>query len=169
METKGFYGSSALYCRKEGEAVLKGLCLGWITNSLNVVLALLGAESLITRKLTSYMTQFDACLVSYNTSSRLPFRFKTSLPYRFLIALAAGIPIILPSGKFEAMESFIKREGIGFAYRNAEELLRFINSAHKWIQLQENCCLKRNRFLLDTQELLHFINTVLNKSGVEKA
>jgi len=117
---------------------------------------------------TSFMTQFDACLVSYNVNSGSPLRFKTSLPYRFLIALAAGIPIILSSRRFEAMENFIKRESIGIAYRSTEELLHFIISDHKWIELRETCCFKQNRFLLDAKELLCFVNNVLNKSGVKK-
>ncbi len=122
-------------------------------------------EDLVSGKLTSYMTQFDACLVTYAAKMRPPLRFKTSFPSRFLIALAAGVPIVLPRGKFKAMESFIEQEGIGLAYSDVKELYLALMNPN-WEKLQEKSSSKQKDFLLNAQELLHFVNVVLRQKGV---
>lgn len=122
-------------------------------------------EDLVSGKLTSYMTQFDACLVTYKTEMRPPLRFKTSLPSRFLIALAAGVPVVLPRGKFKAMQSFIEQEGIGLAYSDVKELYLTLMDPN-WEKLQEKSSSKQKDFLFNAQELLHFVNVVLRQKGM---
>lgn len=119
--------------------------------------------ALVSGALTTFMTQFDACLVTYHlpeASNRI--RFRTSLPARFLISLAAGLPIILPRGVFRAMESFVEKERVGFAFGNIEELYLALTDPN-WRELRERSRFKQTDFLFNAQEFLHFINLVLQE------
>jgi len=120
-----------------------------------------GGEALISGKLTSYMTQFDACLVTYAADRQKPLRFKTSLPSRFLIALAAGIPVVLPARRFDAIEKFVRNESIGLAYENPHELLENLKSS-KFSDIQRQAMARQKKFLLDYEELRQFVEEVIN-------
>jgi len=117
-------------------------------------------EALISGALTSYMTQFDACLVTYSTKISPPIRFKTSLPSRFLIALIAGIPVLLPKGKFKAMEEFIEKEGIGFVYQNVAACKALLTST-SLTHLEERAKSKGKDFVLNSESLARFIDRVI--------
>jgi len=119
------------------------------------------ADALTNGNLTSFMTQFDACLVTYNYK-RTPLRFKTSLPARFLTALTAGIPIIIPRGKFTAVENFVLREQIGFAYSSPQEFLS-IYSSPTWQEIVETTESKREKFVVDFYEISAFLQNVLRQ------
>lgn len=119
-----------------------------------------GAEALSSGVLTTYMTQFDACLVTYSSKRGVPIRFNTSLPSRFLIALIAGIPIMLPAGRFEAMEAFVKEQGIGFVYSDPVEAYRIVTS-DGFIALKEEVKRKRSKFVLAPTELRGFVCRVV--------
>lgn len=71
--------------------------------------------------LSSYAHNFKASLITYGIDERHE-RFKTTLPTRFFSALAAGIPIVVKAGMFDAVEAYVDQYQIGFSYRNAEEL-----------------------------------------------
>lgn len=125
----------------------------------------LNGSALVSGTLTGFMTQFDACLVSYNVttaSSRL--RFKTSLPGRFLIALIAGIPIILPKGRFMAIENFVCREKIGYVFETAKDLYSILMSS-SWNEVREQCTEKQRQFIFEPKEFKSFIQDTLQKVG----
>ena len=69
----------------------------------------------------TFMTQFDACVVLYNLDKRYT-RYQNSLPERFLFALNAAIPVIVPKGYFTSCEEIISNYQIGFAYDNFGDL-----------------------------------------------
>jgi len=111
--------------------------------------------------LTSFMTQFDACLVAYNFKENSNLvRFQTSFPARFLIALVAGIPVILPRGKFEAMENFVKREGIGYAFEDSRDAYLTLANQN-WAEIIKKSKLKQKYFTFNSSEFLLFINNFL--------
>lgn len=117
-------------------------------------------EALVSGALTSYMTQFDACLVTYSTKINSPIRFKTSFPSRFLISLIAGIPVLLPKGKFKAMEEFLEKEGVGFVYQNIAACKTFLTST-SLIHLEERSKNKAKDFALNSEQLVRFIDRVI--------
>lgn len=78
-------------------------------------------KQLANGELATFMTQFDACIVLYNTVKKY-IRYQISLPERFLFALNAAIPIVVPKGYFVACEEVIYKYKIGFAYEKLEEL-----------------------------------------------
>ncbi len=119
-----------------------------------------GGDALVSGLLTSYMTQFDACLVTYSTNTKPPIRFQTSLPSRFLVALIAGIPILLPKGNFSAMEKFLEEEGVGFAYHNPYDALRILTDS-SFSQFETEVKRKSNDFVLNPEGLIRFVNKVI--------
>jgi|GEM_PF-2089956 len=120
-----------------------------------------GGEELVSGFLTTFMTQFDACLVTYAELRCTPMRFSTSLPSRFLIALAAGLPMLLPGGRFGAMERFIKEQGIGFVYRDPFEAYEFLTSTVTLPRLEAISRTKASQFILQPKELSGFIERVI--------
>lgn len=91
------------------------------------------SKSVFQGELSTYMTQFDACIVTYNVLPNYrKERFYFSLPSRFLFALTAGIPIVMPKGIFLSCEDIIKKYKIGFTYEKEEELLEKLND-HKFM------------------------------------
>jgi len=82
------------------------------------------------------------------------------MPSRFLIALIAGLPKILPQGKFRAMKSFIERELVGFAFRKFEDLHLALTNPD-WEELQERTRLRQKDFLFDSQGFSRFVNVVV--------
>jgi len=121
------------------------------------------AHALVSGTLTRFMTQFGACLVSYNVttaSSRL--RFRTSIPSRFLIALIAGIPIILPKGRFMAMENFVYREKVGYAFQTPEHAYLILISP-SWDAVRERCAEKRKKFTFEPKEFKLFVQHILQR------
>ena len=73
--------------------------------------------------LATFMTQFDACISTFNfeVCSCLD-RFHTSYPSRFLFALNAGVPSVMPRGYLVACEDFVNKYHIGFGYSSVRQL-----------------------------------------------
>ena len=115
-------------------------------------------EDLITGRLTTFMTQFDACLVTYNIKKKL-LRFSTSLPSRFLIALTAGIPIVCPQKGFTAMENFIVSQKIGYLFHNIKDCQTFLRD--KVPMMRKN--IASHRYIFDPQEFQVFLHQVFHK------
>jgi len=85
-------------------------------------------KNLIDGSLATFMTQFDACIVLFNFKvCSCMDRFYTSFPSRFLFALNAGIPIVMPRGCLPACEKFVNEHQIGFAYRSLTKLKTMLN------------------------------------------
>jgi hypothetical protein len=77
--------------------------------------------------------------VTYNfwrTSSEN--RFSNSIPSRFLTALPAGIPIIVPEGFLQACEEIINKYRIGFGYQNYTDLKNKLYDKSTLNHYQEN-------------------------------
>lgn len=94
-------------------------------------------DEVFTGKLSDYAHGFTAALVTYNITRRSE-RFRTTLPTRFFSALAAGLPIALKGGLFDAVESFIKTNDIGFVFYSQQELFDKLNDTDKLKQQKEN-------------------------------
>ncbi|MCX5805027.1 MAG: hypothetical protein NT010_03005 [Proteobacteria bacterium] len=71
--------------------------------------------------LANYAHAFDAALITYGIEDKRE-RFRTTLPTRFITALTAGIPIVVRAGMFAAVEAYVQKHQIGFAYRDSHEL-----------------------------------------------
>jgi hypothetical protein len=71
--------------------------------------------------LAQYAHGFDAALITYATKERME-RFRSTLPTRFFTALTAGIPIAVRAGMFDAVEAYVKKYSLGFAYHTPREL-----------------------------------------------
>lgn len=80
-------------------------------------------SQLLNGEFATFMTQFDACLVTYNfRKASVLDRFYNSIPNRFSFALTAGIPIIMPQGYLKGCEEIIDMNQIGFTYTNYDDL-----------------------------------------------
>lgn len=66
-----------------------------------------------------------AALATYYLPSagKIALRYSTSLPHRFLMPLALGLPIVLPKNYFNAMELFIEEHNIGLAYSSTKDYM----------------------------------------------
>lgn len=121
-----------------------------------------GGEALASGEIASFMRQFRACLVTYNLSdpNHPPLRFRTSLPSRFLIALASGVPILLPKNRFPAMERIIASEGVGYAYHSPEDAFRVVTDP-QWNKIWQNARHKQQSFLFNGEEFRKAVTGVL--------
>ncbi|MHC1591609.1 MAG: glycosyltransferase family protein [Candidatus Helarchaeales archaeon] len=94
-------------------------------------------EALYNGTFAEDLTRYDACIVLYNIKKRYD-RFWNSLPLRFLSAIPAGIPIIVPKGYFGACEYVLKKHGIGFTYDDVKDLKRKLLDVEFMKKQQEN-------------------------------
>ncbi len=85
----------------------------------------------------TFMTQFDACIVLYNLDKRYT-RYQNSLSERFLFALNAAIPVVVPKGYFAACEELIYKYQIGFTYDNLGNLKLKLSDKIKMEQCRKN-------------------------------
>ena len=83
-------------------------------------------EDLYHGKMSAFLREFKACLVLYNNKTSTADRFQTSLPSRFLLPVQAGVPVVLPQGKYRAMENFVQQNRCGYAYKNVGELAELL-------------------------------------------
>lgn len=72
-------------------------------------------------KLSQLAHDFDAALITYGINARHQ-RFTTTYPTRFFSAISAGIPIVVKSGLYDSVESYISEHAIGFAYSTVDDL-----------------------------------------------
>lgn len=71
----------------------------------------------------TFLTQFDACLVTYNSNKATTMsRLHNSVPNRFSFALTAGIPIIMPKGYLLGCEEIVSKNQVGFTYGNYDDM-----------------------------------------------
>lgn len=98
----------------------------------------------------TFMTQFDACLVTYNFSrvSCLD-KFRNSVPARFSFALTGGIPIIMPRGYFNGCEEILTKHQIGFTYIDYEDLTIKLKNEQLMDQYRRNAVKESERFTLE--------------------
>jgi hypothetical protein len=122
-----------------------------------------GAEAYATGLLAAFMRRFKASLVTYNVgaSGTRALRFETSIPTRFLFTLAAGVPVLLPAGRFPPLERIVEEYGIGFAYETPGGAYRRLRSAD-WPELQRRAWAARRRFLFDAEAFTRFVRGALS-------
>lgn len=87
-------------------------------------------EEVFAGRLAEFASQFDAALITYNVKRREE-RFRSTYPTRFLTALGVGIPIAIRGGIFDACERFVEHYGIGFSYKNEEQLVSRLKDTGK--------------------------------------
>ena len=126
-----------------------------------------GGEKMTSGETASLLRRFRACLVTYRLPSgqAVPIRFRTSYPSRLLIALAAGVPILLPRGKFPAMERLVLEHGIGHAYDSPEDAFRFVESS-ACDAVRAQALRKRSEFLFDAESFRGFCARVIRPASV---
>lgn len=106
----------------------------------------------------TFMTQFDACLVTYNSDKATTMnRLHNSVPNRFSFALTAGIPIIMPKGYLLGCEEIVSKNQIGFTYGNYDDLIGTLSNIdlmeyyrNKAIENKKTCTLENNFEKIDT-------------------
>ncbi len=99
----------------------------------------------------TFMTQFDACLVTYNFAKATCLeRFQNTIPNRFAFALTGGIPIVLPKGYFKGCEDFIKKHDIGFAFSDFSDLNKKLNEEKLMEHYRKTSISKSPEFTLET-------------------
>jgi hypothetical protein len=98
----------------------------------------------------TFMTQFDACLVTYDFKRATSARLMNSIPNRFSFGLAAGIPFVLPRGYLKACEDIIEKHQIGFAYANCDELKNALANEDLMNSFQRNAVAKSTLFSLES-------------------
>lgn len=123
-------------------------------------------SKLVDGTFATFMTQFDACLVTYNfrKASALD-RFYNSIPNRFSLALTAGIPVIMPANILKTCEEIIRKDNIGFTYKNYDDLLLKLKRNDLMDSLKRNCITKSEAFTLENnyKELDAFLRNIINR------
>jgi hypothetical protein len=98
----------------------------------------------------TFMTQFDACLVTYDFRKVSTLnRFFNGVPNRFSLALTAGIPIIMPKGYLKGCEDIITRHQIGFTYVGYDDLKGKLNQIKLMDNYRHNAIAKSKLFTLE--------------------
>jgi len=107
-------------------------------------------NELLNGTFATFMTQFDACLVTYNfrKASALD-RFYNSIPNRFSFALTAGIPIVMPMGYLKGCEEIINKHQIGFTYTDYDELESKLSNEELIDYCRKNASVKSKSFTLE--------------------
>ena len=98
-------------------------------------------------KLGTFLTQFDAALVTYNPQYRSIDRFKNVFPNRFKFSLFGGIPIILPDGVLSSCEELIRRYKIGFTYNTVGDLISKLNNESLMKLIRKNA-IRSHKFMM---------------------
>jgi hypothetical protein len=125
-----------------------------------------GAEAFTSGVLAAFMRRFKASLVTYDFGGPGPpaLRFSTSTPSRLLFTQAAGVPVLLPKGRFPPMERVVGECGTGFAYDSPESAFRRLRSSD-WPAVQERAYAERGRFLFDARGFRRFVRESLGLGG----
>ena len=92
------------------------------------------------------------------------------MPERFLFALNAAIPIVLPKGYFAACEEIINKYKIGFAYENLNDLKIKLLDKEKMAEYRNNALhiapsltFEKNFYILDN--FIKKISAAKGKNG----
>ena len=107
-------------------------------------------SKLINGTFATFMTQFDACLVTYNfqKASNLD-RFHNSIPNRFSFALTAGVPIVMPGGYLKGCEEIINKHRIGCIYTDYDDLKNKLSNEELMDYYKRNAVVKSKNFTLE--------------------
>jgi hypothetical protein len=97
----------------------------------------------------TFMTQFDACLVTYDWRRATSNSARNSLPGRFSSAITAGIPFVMPKNCLKSCEDMINQHQIGFAYANYDELRNKLDDTDLMSSYEHNVVSKSNIFTLE--------------------
>jgi hypothetical protein len=97
----------------------------------------------------TFMTQFDACLVTYDWRRATSAAARNSLPSRFSAAFTAAIPFVTPKGCLKSCEDIINKHQIGFAYANYDELRNKLDDTDLMCNYEHNIVTKSNIFTLE--------------------
>lgn len=115
----------------------------------------------------TFMTQFDACLVTYNFSSVSCLdRFQNSIPNRFSFALTGGIPIVMPRGYFAGCEEIVIKHQIGFTYTDYDDLSNKLNNEELMHYYRRKAPEKSEKFTLENN--FQKIDTFLKRICYDK-
>ncbi len=122
-----------------------------------------GSTDYATGVLLAYMQTFKACVVTYHYAegAPTPTRFASSLPTRFLTAMTAGVPILLPRGRFPAMQRVVDEYQIGFAYANGREAHERVSS-DDWRRIRANSERLAKQWVFNGPEFRAFSERVVN-------
>lgn len=101
-------------------------------------------------KFATFLTQFDACLVTYNfrRASNMD-RYHNSLPNRFSLAITAGLPLVLPRGFLLGCEEMVNQHQIGFSYASYDDLKNKVHDDRLMDKLRRNAVEKSRGFCLE--------------------
>jgi hypothetical protein len=107
------------------------------------------SRALFDGSFATFMTQFDACLVTYDLRRATSARIWTSVPNRFSFAITAGIPFVMPRGYLKSCEDIINEHQIGFAYVNYDDLKNKLDDKDLMNYYQHNAVAKSHIFTLE--------------------
>lgn len=118
---------------------LRGPATGLPTSKYIHIFPVFDSMQTFMGELSTFMTQFDGCIVMYNFSVKYCMdRFRNTLPSRFLFGLTAGIPILVPEGKLSSCEGLIKEHNIGFTYNSISGLKEILANSGVMSNLRKN-------------------------------
>lgn len=115
----------------------------------------------------TFMTQFDACLVTYAFQKASAFdRFYNSIPSRFSFALTAGIPITMPRGYLKGCEDILNENQIGFTYTDYDDLKNKLSNKELMNYYRRNAIVKSKKFNLEDnfEKIDKFLKQICNDS-----
>jgi hypothetical protein len=116
-----------------------------------------GVAELLDGTMATFMTQFDACLETYDFRNvSVLDRFYNSTPDRFSFALTAGVPLIMPTGYLLTCEEIISRHQIGFTYSGYDDLRSKLGNCELMNYCQRNAVTSSKLFTLENNfEKIH--------------
>jgi len=99
-------------------------------------------------ELAAYSTQFDASLVVYETGAcECDDRFRNTVPDRFLMSVAAGVPIAIPRDGYDACKEILRNYRAIFEYDSYGKLYDQLSDRGRVARMRAVAC--ENRRLYD--------------------
>lgn len=121
-------------------------------------------EEVFTGKLATFARAHDAGLITYNVRTRHE-RFRSTFPTRFFTALAAGIPMAIRGGVFDACEKFVEKHQNGFVFSSVGELADVLGNKDRMTEFRRRAAELTMHLHAEAQaeELESFLDAVVNE------
>jgi hypothetical protein len=120
-------------------------------------------DEIFSGEYSRYISRFPIAIITYGVDQRHQ-RFMSTLPTRFFSALAAGLPVAVRAGIFDAVEDYIKHHGIGFIFTDAIDLKCKLINEDQILSLRKNALHHSKKYFAEAQadEFKKIIDSVLS-------
>lgn len=117
-------------------------------------------------ELNQFASGFDAALVSYNTNvCRTTDRFRNTIPDRLISAVAAGVPIALPTSGYDACEAYLEEYQAVIRFDSPDELASRLKDRTSIAKMRKLAWTNRQNYTSesDDNQWVTFLRTIANR------